>query len=507
MDRSPARGIFELPDLEYRAFVARWKHNNTPEPPNHEFFEDSPMNQIPMYSTMGNNAARQPHDGFLDPFQENQMDRSHPCGNTIELPDPATYLNPFEENQMNGNSMYGNTRELPSPTYLNPFNENQMNGSSMYGNTREIPGPAAYHNPFEENQLNQSSMHYNPFNENQMNQNSVYGNTRDLPGAAYLNPFEENQTNRSSIHHTSFNENQMSRNLMVGNTREQLDNDFFNPGEENLMSRSSMYGNAFEQLNDDFFNLGEENPMSQNDELQQSVEAPLVPLIQHNGELHQINDKQPNYEAPVLLFDGEVYETTHIVVEKKEISVEGVPYAPLEVVQQMNSSTAAADPEQNGSMWIVFNNVVYQKNTKIEPWEVADTVLRVTTARAPVDSAIEKLPRGFDLPEDARSKQKFIKPPTKNGAGGGAPVRWTADQKAYLFKLLELALRYVNRPLRYSDYGVITEALHRKFRGTENSPGVPYPIRGANNVHSKVWNSHQAEYKALERRVLREGRN
>jgi hypothetical protein len=114
-----------------------------------------------------------------------------------------------------------------------------------------------------------------------------------------------------------------------------------------------MYGNAFEQLNDDFFNLGEENPMSQNDELQQSVEAPLVPLIQHNGELHQINDKQPNYEAPVLLFDGEVYETTHIVVEKKEISVEGVPYAPLEVVQQMNSSTAAADPEQNGSMWIV----------------------------------------------------------------------------------------------------------------------------------------------------------
>ncbi len=65
--------------------------------------------------------------------------------------------------------------------------------------------------------------------------------------------------------------------------------------------------------------------MNQSNEVQQSIKGPPY-LIQHNGELHQVNNTQSSFETTLLMFVGEVYETGHLVVENKEMLVEGRPF-------------------------------------------------------------------------------------------------------------------------------------------------------------------------------------
>jgi hypothetical protein len=69
--------------------------------------------------------------------------------------------------------------------------------------------------------------------------------------------------------------------------------------------------------------------MNQSNEVQQSIKGPPY-LIRHNGELHQINDTQSSFETTLLLFVGEVYKTSHLAVENKEMLVEGRPFLPKE---------------------------------------------------------------------------------------------------------------------------------------------------------------------------------
>jgi hypothetical protein len=120
------------------------------------------------------------------------------------------------------------------------------------------------------------------------------------------------------------------------------------------------------------------------------------------------------------------------------------------------------------------------------------------------------LPYGFDMPEHERVRMQYRVPAKhmyevaqQNGharpEGTQRRSRWEAEHENYLYELMELAMRLLNRPVEHRDFIALTEALNRRFRGTMIS-GNPYPERGVNAIHSKAMKSDK--YNDLVRRIL-----
>ena len=64
--------------------------------------------------------------------------------------------------------------------------------------------------------------------------------------------------------------------------------------------------------------------------------------------------------------------------------------------------------------------------------------------------------------------------------------------------LLEKALKYLGRPLQSGDFQAITEALKRKFQGTNQ----PFPERGYNAVNARVVKWRHNKYNDMVKRTL-----
>jgi hypothetical protein len=111
----------------------------------------------------------------------------------------------------------------------------------------------------------------------------------------------------------------------------------------------------------------------------------------------------------------------------------------------------------------------------------------------------------FDLAADQRASVQISVPSRENRSivvQPGVPKRrstWQQEHVDYLNELVELAMLILNRALGTKDFIAITEALHRKFRGT-TIRNVAYPERGYNSVHSFV--TKKDTYAAFVRRVL-----
>lgn len=102
------------------------------------------------------------------------------------------------------------------------------------------------------------------------------------------------------------------------------------------------------------------------------------------------------------------------------------------------------------------------------------------------------LPFGFDLPGHLQP-ERFIAPERNNThppcehppgmcACMGRRWKWPDAHREHLLYLLETAMNFLNRILKRRDFVAITEALHRRFRGTS----LPCPDRGYNTIHSYV---------------------
>jgi hypothetical protein len=117
--------------------------------------------------------------------------------------------------------------------------------------------------------------------------------------------------------------------------------------------------------------------------------------------------------------------------------------------------------------------------------------------------SVAPLPLGFDLPPNQRPRQ-FLVPTANNAPSCRQHGRsfWNDTHNQYLWELIETAIGQLSRPIERRDFQAITEALHRKFRGTYTN-GVPYPERGFNTIHSYVMKQCKDSYNALELRVLR----
>jgi len=108
----------------------------------------------------------------------------------------------------------------------------------------------------------------------------------------------------------------------------------------------------------------------------------------------------------------------------------------------------------------------------------------------------------FDLPAADRQGIQIIEPshknPTRPGKTRGKTPRssWAAAPRNYLFELVELAMRLLNRPLRFHDYEAITEALNREFRG-KIVDGIAYAEKGVNPVNTYVVKGIEFRYDAL----------
>jgi hypothetical protein len=111
----------------------------------------------------------------------------------------------------------------------------------------------------------------------------------------------------------------------------------------------------------------------------------------------------------------------------------------------------------------------------------------------------------FDLAADQRAGVQIVVPSRENQpivVQPGVPKRrstWQQEHVDYLNELVELAMLILNRAVETKDFFSITEALHRKFRGTTIG-NVAYPERGYNSVHSFV--TKKDTYAAFVRRVL-----
>ncbi|KAE8446770.1 hypothetical protein EG329_011675 [Mollisiaceae sp. DMI_Dod_QoI] len=112
--------------------------------------------------------------------------------------------------------------------------------------------------------------------------------------------------------------------------------------------------------------------------------------------------------------------------------------------------------------------------------------IRVMPPRARV-VYIDRLPMLFDVPVHQRATIQVILPKNKNEPhklrpnGRNTRSRWTGEHTRYLDELIWLGMLMLNRPLMIKDFQAVTEALHRRFRGTPD-----YPIRGINTIHSYV---------------------
>jgi hypothetical protein len=116
----------------------------------------------------------------------------------------------------------------------------------------------------------------------------------------------------------------------------------------------------------------------------------------------------------------------------------------------------------------------------------------------------------FDLPVNMRAGLQFRVPARSNydvAQQNGQPrpqgiqrrSTWDPLHIDYLNELMELAMLTLNRRLEGRDFRAITEALHRRFRGTRIG-NVQYPERGYNTIHSYVMK--KPEYNTLLSRVL-----
>ncbi|KUJ24685.1 uncharacterized protein LY89DRAFT_727703 [Mollisia scopiformis] len=108
---------------------------------------------------------------------------------------------------------------------------------------------------------------------------------------------------------------------------------------------------------------------------------------------------------------------------------------------------------------------------------------RAMPARARVTTA-KKLPYLFDIPASQQAGIQVITPSQSNPVvrivnGKRMRARWTNEHTQYLDELIWLGMLLTNRRLEVRDFQAVTEALHRRFRGTPD-----YTIRGWNTVHS-----------------------
>jgi hypothetical protein len=132
----------------------------------------------------------------------------------------------------------------------------------------------------------------------------------------------------------------------------------------------------------------------------------------------------------------------------------------------------------------------------------APSIVRPSLVAHPHATSVAPLQFGFDLPPNQRPDQ-FLVPTANNAPSCRQHGRyfWNDTHNQYLWELIETAIGQLSRRLERKDFQAITEALHRKFRGTYTN-GVQYPERGYNTVHSYVVKQCKDNYSALELRVL-----
>jgi hypothetical protein len=132
----------------------------------------------------------------------------------------------------------------------------------------------------------------------------------------------------------------------------------------------------------------------------------------------------------------------------------------------------------------------------------APSIVRPSLVAHPHATSVAPLQFGFDLLPNQRPDQFLV--PTANNAPEcrqHGRFYWNDTHNKCLWELIETAIGLLSRPIERKDFHALTEALHRKFRGTYIS-GVPYPERGYNTVHSYVMKQCKDKLNALELRVL-----
>jgi hypothetical protein len=136
------------------------------------------------------------------------------------------------------------------------------------------------------------------------------------------------------------------------------------------------------------------------------------------------------------------------------------------------------------------------------PKPQAPSIVRPSLVAHPHATSVAPLQFGFDLPPNQRPDQFLV--PTANNAPEcrqHGRFHWNDTHNKCLWELIETAIGLLSRPIERKDFHALTEALHRKFRGTYIS-GLPYPERGYNTVHSYVMKQCKDKLNALELRVL-----
>ncbi|KAE9369696.1 hypothetical protein N431DRAFT_469583 [Stipitochalara longipes BDJ] len=255
-----------------------------------------------------------------------------------------------------------------------------------------------------------------------------------------------------------------------------------------------------------------------------------------------------------LVFDGLLYAKIEMTPHIHEL---WLGYAATTVVSYEQRLDGNFDEFEEGPDFVVFNGAVYHKQLRVEGYTIHDQILRTVDpddryyqdpsptphasyAAAPYGlssptTQAESTPTPdrnfatppqqhviipqtgaaavmgtplhflFDLPQHQRAgvkatpPRRFNPPIKKQADGKKTRAAWATEHTIYLFDLMEKAMSLLSRPLEHGDFRAITEALHRRFRGT-SSGGVRYFERGWNTVHTAVIKNKR--YEELKKRVL-----